>query len=51
MKRVCRCGQTAVEYIISLCVIILISTILFALITGARRSAGRTQALVGSDYP
>ena len=46
-----RRGQAALEYVLALCALLAVVGAVWHLVAAARRSAVRTEALVGSDYP
>jgi len=46
-----RSGQTAVEYVLALCAMMVVVAVTGWLLSAARSNVVRTEALVGSDYP
>ena len=51
MKSKGRKGQTAVEYAIAVTAVILISAVMVFVVKASHRTAHRSHARVGSDYP
>lgn len=51
MSKRCRSGQAMVEYVVCVAAMVVVAGVLGLLVTAARKSASRSEAIVSADSP